>query len=136
MYRRRFGGNLLLSSLASSTLPHEELSQDFRFGRNLSLDLTLKPRTRTDRVGQSLCLPGRPLIDRVGECISSWQWQQLQPWRQPKKQNSDCFRVQYKVTNGSDLELRAVIMQEVTNKDKFNIKHTFLILQYIHNFSY
>ena len=48
------------SSLHVDLPPHEELSQDSRFGRNLSLDLTLKPRTRPDRVGQSLCLPGRP----------------------------------------------------------------------------
>lgn len=65
MYRRMFEGILSLTSPASSTSPHEELSQDFRFGRNLSLDLTLKPRTRTYRVGQSLCLPGMSVMGNL-----------------------------------------------------------------------
>lgn len=71
-----------------------------------------KPTTRLDRVGHSLCLPGRPLMGRVDEHISSWHWQQFQPQRQHKEQNSDCFRVQQKAANGSDLELRAMTMKE------------------------
>ena len=53
------------SPLLQVATRNEELSQDFRFGRNLSLDLTLKPRTRTDRVGQSLCLPIRSIMGNL-----------------------------------------------------------------------